>query len=179
MNKNLLCFVIGAAAGVIGTWLYAEKYFGRQIDDVLHKREAAEAEEQPKIDNHDEEPSEVTEPVKEIEKSGDGLVRYNKAIKDNGYSDKTAQKPYFIEPEEFKDGTMITAVTWSFFEDGIVTDEYDNIVEDVEQAIGDLNVLMDAFGDEDIAYVRNEERKCDYEILREGVSYADPPDAED
>jgi len=176
-NKSFMAFIVGAAAGAGAAWLYAKKYFGQQIDDVIAKCNAVEAEEQPKINKQEKEDD--SEAPAEAEKGSDGLVRYNKAIKENGYSDKVAQKPYFISPDEFKDGTMTTAVTWSYFEDGIVTDEYDNIVDDVEQAIGDLDLLVDAFGDEDIAYVRNEDRKCDYEILREGVYYTDPPDAED
>ena len=176
MNKTFMAFIAGAAAGAGAAWLYAKKYFGNQIDDVIAKCNAVEAEEQPKISKQEKEESETPA---EAEKGGDGLVRYNKAIKENGYSDKVAQKPYFISADEFKDGTMITAVTWSYFEDGVVTDEYDNIVDDVEQAIGKIDLLVDAFGDGDIAYVRNEDRKCDYEILREGIYYSDPPDAED
>lgn len=177
MNKTFMAFIVGAAAGAGAAWLYAKKYFGQQIDDVIAKCNAVEAEEQPKINKQEKEDD--SEAPAEAEKGGDGLVKYNKALKENGYSDKVGQKPYFILPDEFKDGTMTTAVTWSYFEDGVVTDEYDNIVEDVEQAIGNLDLLVDAFGDEDIAYIRNEDRKCDYEILREGAYYSDPPDAED
>lgn len=176
-NKTFMAFIVGAAAGAGTAWLYAKKYFGQQIDDVIVKCNAVEAEEQPKISKQEE--KEESETPAEAKKGDDGLVRYNKAIKENEYSDKVAQKPYFISPDEFRDGTMITAVTWSYFEDGVVTDENDNIVDDVEQAIGNLDLLVDAFGDEDIAYIRNEDRKCDYEILREGEYYSDPPDAED
>lgn len=179
MNKNLLCFLVGAVAGGLSSWLYARKYFGDIVEDTVRKCNAVEAEDQPKIgEKNKEAESETSKAPVEPQKEGDGLVRYNKAIEENGYSDKSAKKgPYVIGQDEYRDGTMLTSVTWSYFEDGVVTDEYDNIVDDVEQAIGED--FVDAFGDEDIAYVRNEDRKCDYEILREGVYYNDPSDTED
>ena len=175
MNKSFMAFAAGVVAGAGVTWLYAKKYFGQAIEDTVRKCNAVEAEEQPKIDKKGSE--EDSESPVEPQKEGDGLVRYNKALKDNDYSDKAAKNgPYVISPDEFKDGSMLTAVTWSYFEDGVITDEYDNIVDDVEEALGSLEDLIDAFGEDDVAYIRNEDRKCDYEILREGCDYNDPDD---
>ena len=179
MGKSFVAFVVGAAAGAAATWFYAKKYFGDIVEDTVRKCNAVEAEEQPKMNRQDdEEDTSSSDASDEPKKEADGRVLYNKAIKDSGYSDKASEKkPYVITAEEYRDGDMLTSVSWSYYEDGVVTDEYDNIVDDVEQAIGED--FVEAFGDDDVAYVRNEDRHCDYEIVREWCRYKDPPDAEE
>ncbi len=176
-NKSIVAFVAGAAIGAYGTWTYAKKYFNDMIDETVKKYSACEAEDQPKIESKPETEEEEDEPAEE-EDSDPEKTKYHKAVKEYAKTkDESKKGPYIIDADEFRDGTMDTCVTYSYFEDGVVTDEYDNIVEDVDEAIGED--FVNHFDDDDVVYVRNEERRCDYEILREGFTYNDPPQTEE
>lgn len=76
-------------------------------------------------------------------------------------------KPYVIPPEEFGELDDFDTATLIYYADGILADDLDNAIESVDSLVG-LDSL-DHFGenedDEDAIYVRNEQFKCDYEIL--------------
>lgn len=174
-GKSFIAFVAGSAIGAAAAWTYAKKYFNQIIEDTVKKCNACSEEEQPSISEpaHSEADDSTSDEDTEAESE---KVQYHKAVKEYESEESRKDGPYVISPDEFRDGSMITAVTYSYFEDGVVTDEYDNIVEDVDEAIGEDFVN---YFDEDVVYVRNEERNCDYEILREGFSYNDPPHSEE
>lgn len=161
MKKTLFAFVLGAVAGAAGAWFYMnKKYFG-PVDEPIEEEELPKVTREPKS-NVDFEKSDVTD--------------YQKMAKQ--YSEEDEPKPpYVITREEFNDSDMPLRVTYSYFEDGIITDEYNEIVDDAEvkEAIGED--FVNHF-DEDLVYIRNEQRKCDYEILREGITYVEPPEEE-
>lgn len=164
-GKTFMAFVIGLSVGAIGSWCYFKNYYFGPVeepeDDDNPKND--DISETDKMDeDHDEAPvSEKTEYHKAVE-------RYTKEPEEKG--------PYVISREEFNDGTMPCHVTYSYFEDGILTDEYNVIVEDADEALGEE--FVNHF-DEDLVYIRNEKRKCDYEILREGFTYHEPPEYEE
>lgn len=167
-GKTLFAFVTGAALGAIGAWYYFNKKY---ICDDPEPIEEEQPDLKSKITRHpiEDETEESTEK--------DDKTSYNKVAKQ--YSADAEEKgPYIIEREEFNDGTVPFHCTYSYFEDGILTDEYNAIVDDAEvkEALGED--FVNHF-DEDLVYVRNEKRKCDYEILREGFTYHEPPDDEE
>lgn len=177
-NKAFFAFVAGATVGVVATWTYAKNYFNQIIDDTVKKYTKAEEEEQPPIPKSEGKgnapESESAEDDSEDEEDEQSpSTSYHKAVKD--YTpDEDESGPYVITATEFRDGAMATCCTLSYFEDGIVTDADGNIVEDVKGILGED--FVDAFDDEDECYVRNEERNCDYEIIREGCDFYDESD---
>lgn len=97
--------------------------------------------------------------------------------------DKT--KPYVITADEFLNTmTHIDKVELVYFrgDGGVVVDDQDDIVNDVEYVIGEDNLMQ--FGndpdDPDMLYIRNPKIGADYEIARNNSSYremilGDPP----
>lgn len=83
--------------------------------------------------------------------------------------------PYVIDPDQFDDGTFENVETLILFEDGVLTDEFDNPVMDIYNTVGDD--YMGHFGehpdDPDATYIRNEAWSTDYEILRDTRNYYD------
>lgn len=79
--------------------------------------------------------------------------------------------PYVISPEEF-DELGYTPISLTYFADGVLSDENGVVIDDVEEIIGDG---LNHFGeyDEDAVYVRNDAKRCDYEILKDERSYAE------
>lgn len=167
-GKTFMAFVAGALIGVAGSWYYFKK---RYLFDDPEPIEEEQPDLKKKITR---EPKE--EATNEKLKSENGITEYSKAVKQYTADKEDEKGPYIISREEFNDGTMPCHVTYSYFEDGILTDEYNDIVEDADEALGEEFVKH---FDEDLVYVRNEKRKCDYEILREGFTYHEPPDEED
>ena len=83
--------------------------------------------------------------------------------------------PYVIDPDQFDDGTFENVETLILFEDGVLTDEFDNPVMDIYNTVGDD--YMGHFGehpdDPDATYIRNEAWSTDFEILRDTRNYYD------
>jgi hypothetical protein len=82
------------------------------------------------------------------------------------------RKPYIISPDLVLDSEyeMETLFYWA---DGVLTDDDNNIIEDVDDVVG--NGFEYHFGEyeDDSVHVRNEKYKTDYEILREERKFAD------
>ena len=84
----------------------------------------------------------------------------------------TKAAPYVISPQEFGDQIGFDAENWTFYADGILTNDADQIVDEEEIGlyIGDG---LDHFGDfeYDSVHIRNEGMKCDIEILKHDQGY--------
>lgn len=171
-GKTFLAFLAGAAIGAAGAWYYFNKKYYGPVDEP----------EDEDYDTPDKTPDESKPEYgdKEDETDEAARIEYNKVAAQ--YTEETEKKgPYVISRDEFNDGSMRTHCTYSYFEDGIFTDEYNDIVEDVEEALGMTVADVAAYFEEDeddLLYVRNESRYCDYEILREGITYKDPNEEE-
>ena len=76
-----------------------------------------------------------------------------------------AEEPYTISPDDFGEEAGYEVETLTYYADGILADDQDNLIDSVDKMVG-LESL-DKFGEyeDDVVYVRNEQYKCDYEIL--------------
>lgn len=77
-----------------------------------------------------------------------------------------------ISPDEFGEIEEYTKVSLFYFEDGTLADEYGEVVDDVEEIVGDG---LEHFGEyeEDSVFMRNDAKRCDYEILRDLRTFAE------
>lgn len=161
--KNVIIFTLGAAAGSLLTWKFVEQKYKRIADEeiesvreVYRKRSGAVTEMTvPKITKEEKE---------ELEKQVQDLNYTVQTEIDEGV------KPYVITPEEYGEVVGYDARSWTIYADNVITDEDDVIVSDPESMIGDG---LEHFGDYDdcAVFVRNENLKCDYEILKHNKTY--------
>ena len=81
--------------------------------------------------------------------------------------------PYVISPDEFGNEFDYEEVSLTYYADGVLTDDQDNIIEDVEGLVG-LDSL-NHFGEyeDDSVFVRNDALQTDYEILADLRNYSD------
>lgn len=82
--------------------------------------------------------------------------------------------PYAIMRSEYlNQKSWYEKLSWNFYEDGIVTDEHDDMVHAPAKILG--ADFLDAFGmddsDPDIAYIRNDQLTQDYEVCRIAERY--------
>lgn len=168
--KLILAFMIGAGVGSTITWkLVKEKYSAiaqEEIDSVkeVYSKKHREINEDESI-NIDTE-SKDAEYRKIASKYGHNDEKVNSYIKDDG--------PEVIPPDEFGEYLNYDTESLTFYEgDGVLTDDRDNIIEEMEIMVG-LDAL-DSFGEweDDRVCVINNATECYYEILRDNGKYSD------
>ena len=168
-GKCVFAFVIGAAVGSVVTWkLLATKYeqlAQEEIDSVKEyfakrNREVVnDVDEDSNDTNEDEDESEYLERTRGYHYDEDGRPAKN--------------TPYVIHPDMFGTREDYDTRSLKCFADRVVTDTDDEIVDDVDNLIGDES--LDHFGEfeMDSVFVRNDKLKCDYEILLDPRKYSD------
>ena len=185
MNRklsNVLLFAAGAAVGSLVTWRYFKSKYEIVEDKIEEETEEAEGE-------HKEANLGSLEPKLNYKKPP--LKEYVKMVEDNGYvpkthmeeveeeiangewGDKDVYEPYIIRPEEYGELHAYETLSLNYYADGVLTDELDNPIEDVESLVP--ADFADHFGEyeDDVVHVRNDNLECDYEILRDLRKFTD------
>lgn len=198
MNDNLskaLMFVAGAAIGSIVTWKVIEEKYKRIADEEIEsvkevfKKESSVIAEQFSTDEEEteEEPVKVAAVTHAPEKPK--ITDYAAMTRNLGYDTATDDKketdaadkegPYVIHPNDFGMNDDYDTVSMLYHADDYLTDEQNVLVEDIENSVG--FECLNTFGEyeEDAVYVRNDELKTDYEILRVDSNYKDLADQEE
>lgn len=156
---NILIFVLGAAVGAAASYAFAKKRFTalaqeeiNSVKEVYSKRQAAR-----------EKPD---------------LSKFAEIVKSEGYSSDSAEKskgkrPHVISPDEFAEDDEYEKISLTLYADGVLTDDNDDIIKDVDRIVGEEN--LNSFGafEEDSVFVRNEALKADYEILLDERKFAE------
>ena len=180
MSKTsfIFAFALGAAAGSVVAWrLLKEKYERLAQEEIDSVKETFSRRKQDDIPEEDVK-KEVT-----VEEKGkydnvlkrEGYVNYSEiSSKKGGDNPMEHKKPYVISPDafgEYEDDYETESLT--YYSDGILADESDDVIENVDDLIGTES--LDHFGEyeEDSVFVRNERLKTDYEILKDHRKYTD------
>ena len=187
MNRklsNVLLFTAGVAVGSLVTWRYFKSKYEVVEDEIEEKTEETEGE----TETEDEDP-EVSESKMSYKKPP--LKEYVKMVEDSGYvpkthmeevkeeiangewDDKDVYEPFIIRPEEYGELHAYETLSLHYYADGVLTDELDNPIEDVESLVP--ADFADHFGEyeDDVVHVRNDNLECDYEILRDLRKFTD------
>lgn len=190
-STKLFIFAAGALVGSLFTWSYTKKYYEKIANDEIESmkewlnRRVKEQEE--KTEDRFAEPAEkpATSPSTKPD-----LMEYAAMVKSLGYTDYSRKPeeakpeegneevetmnnwPYVIEPEEFGE-CGYEEVSLTHYADGVLTDEQDNPIEDVDGTVGDD--YADHFGEyeDDSVFVRNDTMRIDFEILADQRKFSD------
>lgn len=183
-------FILGCAVGVGASYKYFENKFKQIADDEIDSVKKAFA----TIPFPEEKLEEAKEEVKSNVLDKLSLKEeFNKArgiIEKEGYKDyseiskpkkETKQepveaeelRPYIIPPEEFGMEDDYAEISLTYYADGILANEEDEVVDDVDSTIGEDSLTHFGEFEEDSVFVRDDQKKIDYEILLDTRSYAD------
>ena len=192
MNTKIKCifsFAVGAAIGTAATW----KFFKTKYERIAQEEIDSVKEVVSRRDGESSKP--VEHPVADAEQTATAPVAKKPDIKEyaanlrklgyNDYSaiskkDKTQEevkqdvdKPYVISPDEFGEFYDYERIDLTYYSDGVLADENDDIVDDADNSVG--SDFAEHFGDyeEDAVHIRNDRLKCDYEILYDHRKYCD------
>lgn len=171
MIKETLIFAAGAAIGAAASWtMLKNKYRQFAEEEISSVKEAFRS----KPDKDLDEPDKQDESIKE------GKGEYETIVKNTGYSNKETEmigmekiRPYVIPPEQFDEIDEYDTVTLSYYADGILADETDTPIDNIDSTVGFDSLKTFGRYEDDSVYVRNDMKKCDYEILRDERKYMD------
>lgn len=194
MNKGVIfigAFSLGAAVGVAVSWNVLKKKFEQiaqeEIDSVKEVYFGKKTENDP--DPVESESAENEEDQELIE----AREKYSKLINDRGYISYSnldgdskekevadVEKPYVISPDEFDELGEYDTTSLIYYADKILTDTDGNVIsdEDIEKMIGHDSLTHFGEYEDDSVFVRNDERKTDYEILLDPDPYTTSADDE-
>ena len=187
MNSKLLyafAFVAGAAVGSLATWKFFKTKYERiakeEIDSV---KEVYYRDRQPVQKSDDESPEEEHNLENAVPDLGydrafnddctsweDYVAKHNKRKEDESM---LKDKPYVIPPEEFGDADGYDCISLTYYSDGILTDDWDNPIEDVEGMVGKDSLTHFGEYEDDSVFVRNDHMKAEFEILLDSRKYSD------
>ena len=200
MHKAII-FIGGVAVGSFVTWrLLKEKYIRQtqeEINEVReHYRKKKESEEVTVDSNGTTETNEkpdlieyaakltkkgyidYTDPKSIVKATGNTIDAVVQKANEESLdpvilNDPSYQPPYIISPEDFAIDDEYTIVNLNYYIDGVLTDEDDNIVENVDDVVGLENLNHMGEYEDDALHIRNENYKCEYEILLSRRLYHD------
>lgn len=169
MNNSIiagLSFVAGLVVGGFATWRVLKTKYEQIIKE---ESETEEKEEQSKInlryeDDHEREYLDILNKQNYAE-----LEEAKRKLKEA----KEEMRPFTIGYDEFGDNEEYEIATLYKYSDGVIADELGNIIEDVDEILGEENV--DTFGEyeEDTIYIQNDYQEVYFEILKVLTPYSE------
>lgn len=176
--SHFVAFLIGAGIGGTATYIYTTKKYESIIQDEIASVKKVYSLHN-KIANNGNEKTNEHQPEKSEE-----IKEAQRICHNQGYIDYSSQKtedrppqpdtsdtlpksdePYIISCDELGNLEGYDVISLTYYADGVLTDEDDFIVDDIEGTVGveALDCLSNGL---DSAFVRNDKLKCDYEILK-------------
>ena len=180
MNKTIaIAFSIGAAIGSLITWGIVKKKYERMAQEkIAQAQEAIDR----KIKNTKKEPEDIKAEIDaRVEEHEAAVEECKELIEEYGYStyskavaDTEAQKQsiYVIPPWSFGEMDGSDGIELTYWSDGVLTDDLDEPVEDIEGTIGYESLKHFGEYEDDSVFVRNEIRQVDYQILYDERAYS-------
>ena len=165
--SHFVAFVLGAGIGsIVASRLLKAKYelwAQNEIDSVIDTFSSKHA----KLEN------EAESEVSDVKTDNENLQnRYNELVKEESYTNEKGgmkpmweDKPYIISPSEFGGLDDYDTISLTYYADGVLTDDNDEPIEDIEKIVGMESLKHFGEYEDDSVFVRNDELKCDYEIL--------------
>lgn len=187
--KGLLIFAAGLAVGAVaGAVIVKNKVLAdakAEVEEVREYYRSARG----KVNREN---IEETEEVKEVEKKEYELkdiqikdepktekehTNYNQIAKmytsKNEFQTPMYDDPFVIDPSEFGENPEYDTETLTYFADGVLVDDVDDVIEEPDIVVGLENLkVFEEFGATTV-YVRNDIYKTDYEIIRDDWNYSD------
>ena len=188
--KGLLIFAAGLAVGAVaGAVLVKNKVLAdakAEVEEVREYYRSARG----KVNREDNEEVEEVKEVEEVAKKEyelkdiqvkdepkTGLTNYSQITKmymsKDEFQTPMYDDPFVIDPSEFGENPEYDTETLTYFADGVLVDDVDDVIEEPDVVVGLENLkIFEEFGATTV-YVRNDIYKTDYEIIRDDWNYSD------
>lgn len=170
---NAIAFLLGAGIGSVVTWKLVETKYKKlaqeEIDsvrEVYSKKEIALANEVKKA-----------HACLEANTKNDKVPSYQRVVEDMGYATESEEEEgvgnvHVIPPESYGE-LGYEEVSLTYYADDVLAYDDDSVIRDVNKIVGKGS--LNTFGEyeDDSVFVRDDDKKIDYEILRDMRRYSD------
>ena len=170
---NAIAFLLGAGIGSVVTWKLVETKYNKlaqeEIDsvrEVYSKKEIALANEVKKA-----------HACLEANTKNDKVPSYHHIVEDMGYAaeseeDEGVSNVYVIPPESYGE-LDYEEVSLTYYADDVLGYDDDSVIRDIDKVVGKGS--LNTFGEyeDDSVFVRDDDKKIDYDILRDTRRYSD------
>ena len=170
-NTSIIAFVLGAAIGSVVAWTLAKQKYEQIAQDEIEAMEEYYSNREPE-----------TEVPSKLPNEKPSISEYVSTIKDLGYAEHDTEnkkeeedvaRPYIIAPEQLGEIDGYDIESLNYYADNVLTDDWDNIIENVDGMVGEDSLTHFGEYEDDSVFVRNDELKTDFEILRDLRKYSD------
>lgn len=177
--KGIFIFVMGVVSGTfVGAQIAKKKYeeiANEEIEEIRayykEKEQEVKKVEEPKAV---EAPEEKSIEVEEREQYDNIIKRGNYMAVDEEEQNNVCDEAYPIDPSEFGNEGRNATETLTYFADGVLVNEVDEVVEDPDLVVGRHHIdIFNEFPDATCVYVRNDLDGTDYEILKDDWCWSD------
>lgn len=166
--KGLFIFAAGVVAGAVaGAYLIKDKVMADAKQEIEEVREYYKSKKETKKEE---------EPVKEKQEEYEEITRnYTNYNKPNEQPKKVVEDtPYVIDVEEFGELPEYDTATYTYFADGVLVDDVDDVIDDPDPIIGLENLkIFEEFPGCSAIYVRNDIWRMDFEVLKDDWEWKD------
>ena len=176
MNKNILSNVImfatGAAIGSVVTWRFLKTKYENLVQEEIAAIREVYAMEQSYNEDDTESEDDEEDDTQDKEEYKKIVSRYNDNDDDEEEGEEMIE-PYVIVPEEFDENGYDTD-TLFYYADGVLAyGDTNEVVENPEDLV--CEDFADHFGEyeQDSVFVRNDNLKMDFAILRDLRPYSE------
>ena len=178
--KGLLIFAAGLAVGAVaGALVVKNKVLAdakAEIEEVrdYYRSQRGEVNREEVEEVVEETIDRVQDMIKEHDNKKEH-INYNKLVQNYNPSKNVVEydDPFIIDPSEFGENDDYDTMTLTYFADGVLVDDVDDIVEEPDIVVGLENLkVFEEYGASSV-YVRNDIYKTDYEIIRDDWNYSD------
>lgn len=174
MTKNYLyfaCFLLGIGVGVYG----ASGYFKTKYETYANTEIESARKAFHELNRNSVDKPPLSEMISSLGQTNDiperDLKKATEIVKSEKYNFPAG--PYVISPDEFGGTFEYECISLVYYADGVVVDDNQNVVKDVEDCIGEDSLTHFGEYEDDSVYVRNDERRIDYEILLDERKWSD------
>lgn len=182
--KAIFVFIAGAAVGSVATFMVVKKKYEQMAREEVQEVRDYYASKNPRYEGPQDSDEAKEESASRVTEEKPDIMEFAQRLKEEGYTDYNApkqpeppkvvtpeDKPYVIPPDEFGEIELYGKVSLMYYADGILADDIDRRVDNIDDTVG--ADFADHFGEyeDDSVYIRNDARKCDYEILRSLKTY--------
>lgn len=176
MNSKLMLifsFIVGVSVGVISTEKYFKDKYERLADEDFNSRRfnnSKTSESPDETSNKESYEADIMKSKTILHREG-YVVNYNEVSSGNENITEEADKPYVIHPSDYGEFDDYEKISLVYTSDGVLLDDNGEIVDELESTVGVDSLNHFGEFEEDSVYVRNDARKCDYEILADEDPY--------
>lgn len=164
----IAAFGLGVAIGSVVTWRVLKTKYEQIAQEEIDSVKEVFANRRENVVSEDFTEEEKDELVAEINK-----LNYNTCSTDKKEDTKDVDAPYVISSDQYGEYYGFDLESLTYYADGVMTNDNDEVIEDVERIIGEEWKEFMIEDEEECVFVRNETLETDYEVVSDPRKYSE------